>query len=665
MPERLSPGVVIFEDAPSPTSLPQVGTTAYGVVGTAERGPVNEARLVGSFPEFVELFGSFITASYLAYDVQQYFDNGGTRCYVVNVRDSALSGERAIPSSVTINDVADPDNTGTGAIAPTVTSPGSTTSLPYRITFTSTSAFNVVRDPAGTPVTVLAATGYVAPGPTTYSFDGISIVLSGAPASGDIFDLAALVEEHTAIANSPGLWSKDIRFVIAAAARMTTKVDGAPTPGGHEATLDSVSDITEGSIVKLVGADASVFPVRVKSVSNRTIYYDETNPSGAAAVADNSAVSTVEFHLDIYYRGALVEQHRYLSTEPTNRVNHVVARLRQDSRYLLWETIGSVTNLLTKQPAPGSYVIAGGTDGNAVTTPDLIGLEADQTGIYALDAVDEMLTVGIPDDQSVAMIAAMSLYCERREDRFGVACGTTGLTTGTGSGSVYEFVRVTGAFNTSYVAFYFPWAKIYDPLTGTIIKIPICGMVAGTYARVDVSRGVAKSPMGERDTRLPNVIEPVVRVGKPQRDVLYPARINFILKEAGVGTYILGDRTLSETWPVMHRRYYIYLKKRMEAGMRWVIGENIDYETMAGVELTLRAFLTLEWQERRLFGVNAGEAFYVRCNDTINTEITRRAGILKAIAAVSLQYSTQFLEIHLRSDDRRLERELAASGIAL
>lgn len=92
MAEYLSPGVYVEEYDSAPRSIEGVGTSTAGFVGLAERGPVAGApSLVTNFSSFTKQFGGFLSEfeygeyRYLANSVEQFFANGGTRCYVSRV----------------------------------------------------------------------------------------------------------------------------------------------------------------------------------------------------------------------------------------------------------------------------------------------------------------------------------------------------------------------------------------------------------------------------------------------------------------------------------------------------------------------------------------------------------------------------------------------------
>ena len=100
MAEYLSPGVYVEEFESSPRAIEGVGTSTGGFVGMAVKGPtIGAPSLVTSFADFQRQFGGFLSEythgeyRYLAYSVEQFFANGGTRCYVSRVipDDAALA----------------------------------------------------------------------------------------------------------------------------------------------------------------------------------------------------------------------------------------------------------------------------------------------------------------------------------------------------------------------------------------------------------------------------------------------------------------------------------------------------------------------------------------------------------------------------------------------
>ena len=92
MAEYFSPGVYVEEYDNSPRSIEGVGTSTAGFIGLAEKGPVIGAPVfVPNFKSFTQQFGGFLSEfaygeyRFLANSVEQFFANGGTRCFVMRV----------------------------------------------------------------------------------------------------------------------------------------------------------------------------------------------------------------------------------------------------------------------------------------------------------------------------------------------------------------------------------------------------------------------------------------------------------------------------------------------------------------------------------------------------------------------------------------------------
>jgi len=89
------PGVVI---STSVRTGPSTATTRESsqlfVVGLSQRGPSDEAILIESIADFEDVFGDYISTSYLHPTVEAFFEEGGTRAYVARVVGaSATIGE--------------------------------------------------------------------------------------------------------------------------------------------------------------------------------------------------------------------------------------------------------------------------------------------------------------------------------------------------------------------------------------------------------------------------------------------------------------------------------------------------------------------------------------------------------------------------------------------
>jgi phage tail sheath protein FI len=91
MAEYLHPGVFVEERSSGVKPIEGVGTSTAAFIGITAKGVPNKATFITSWSDFVRKFGYLIPGSYLPYAVQQFFNNGGKRCYIVRVLSDAAS----------------------------------------------------------------------------------------------------------------------------------------------------------------------------------------------------------------------------------------------------------------------------------------------------------------------------------------------------------------------------------------------------------------------------------------------------------------------------------------------------------------------------------------------------------------------------------------------
>ena len=106
MAEYLSPGVYVEEFESGGKPMEGVGTSTAGFVGLAERGPVGGVPvLVTNFSDFKRKFGGYLSATefgdnrFLAYSVEHFFLNGGSRAFISRVApEDAKISTGAVPA---------------------------------------------------------------------------------------------------------------------------------------------------------------------------------------------------------------------------------------------------------------------------------------------------------------------------------------------------------------------------------------------------------------------------------------------------------------------------------------------------------------------------------------------------------------------------------------
>ncbi len=106
MAEYLSPGVYVEEFDSGSAPMQGVSTSTAGFIGVTEKGSVSGAPVLVTSPaDFNRKYGGYLQENefgeyrYLAYAVNQFFANGGTRAYIARVCPSNASVAKSVAES--------------------------------------------------------------------------------------------------------------------------------------------------------------------------------------------------------------------------------------------------------------------------------------------------------------------------------------------------------------------------------------------------------------------------------------------------------------------------------------------------------------------------------------------------------------------------------------
>lgn len=123
MPNYQTPGVYVEEIESGSKPIEAGATNIVGFLGVAEKGPVNQAALVTNWTQYTKIFGGLHEGGWLGHGVYQFFQNGGTKCYINNLAEpktkkgeaSQKNGDKAAekadePISHAKYEVKNPDN---------------------------------------------------------------------------------------------------------------------------------------------------------------------------------------------------------------------------------------------------------------------------------------------------------------------------------------------------------------------------------------------------------------------------------------------------------------------------------------------------------------------------------------------------------------------------
>ena len=101
MPPALTyPGVYIVEAPSSVHTITGVATSIGAFFGQATMGPINKPIECFSYSDYVRAFGAAVPGANLAQSVQEFFNNGGSDCFIVRLADGAQ------PAQITLRSIS-------------------------------------------------------------------------------------------------------------------------------------------------------------------------------------------------------------------------------------------------------------------------------------------------------------------------------------------------------------------------------------------------------------------------------------------------------------------------------------------------------------------------------------------------------------------------------
>lgn len=281
-------------------------------------------------------------------------------------------------------------------------------------------------------------------------------------------------------------------------------------------------------------------------------------------------------------------------------------------------------------------------------------VEKDLDGaLNALAAIDEIALVSMPGNTDDAVRDKLVAHCRSTGDRFAILDGP-------GPEPVSDLpalTRIKANNNglmpkpTDLAAWYFPWIKVFDPVTKLQnpqgdggLAVPPSGHLAGIYARVDNERGVHKAPANEAILGALDVSQPL---SKAEQDGLNPTGVNCI-RVLNNNILVWGARTIggnanTDLKYINVRRTLLFLRESIDEGTQWAVFEPNTPALWQKITRNVSAFLTNVWRAGALFGNTPQEAFYVKCDAETNPAELRELGQVVTEIGVAIVRPAEFV----------------------
>jgi len=645
------PGVYIEEIPSGVRTITGVATSITAFVGYTSRGLDNRATHLFSFADFERTFGGLASDSELSYAVQHFFANGGTEAYVVRVPkfDSVAasitlldgvggSAKQALKATALSNGewannvIIDVDYDGVPAADPkafnlTMTDlTTGTVEIFSNVTLDSSKANYVVAvvndEDNGSKMISVSVPDAAAGRPAQSGTVGGDITL------GDIKNDKAYSVKITSDLPATGeVTSLNVTF-IEAGETIPGSILGVCRLLERKANV-VLADALRGASIRCVPSSSGL-GIRVLA-----FFSPDTIPGALdakitfTAGTPNSALATLK-----------------LSAATANAAHYVLGKGR------------------TTLAQSGAVL---GKDGVVLPkTADLIGVEADFTGIYALEKVDLFNLLCIPDatraqpgnptaiDTNVdpnSIFSAAITYCASR--RAFLLIDPPPSVDDVDSGADWKSSTLT--VHDKNGAAYFPRLRVADPLNDFNPRtFAPCGVIAGVYARIDGSRGVWKAPAGVEAT-LTGVQGPVYKLTDAENGALNPLGLNCFRNFPIYGNVLWGVRTLvgsdaegSEWKYVPVRRMALFLEESLHRGTKWVVFEPNDEPLWAQIRLNIGAFMQSLFRQGAFQGKTPREAYLVKCDKDTTTQDDINRGIVNILVGFAPLKPAEFVIIKIQ-----------------
>ncbi|HEX9023384.1 MAG TPA: phage tail sheath subtilisin-like domain-containing protein [Geobacteraceae bacterium] len=637
------PGVYVEEVSSGVHPIQAAGTSTAAFIGVAEKGDINKAVKVYNFTEYQNLYGGFLNGkSYLSHAVFQFFNNGGTQCYIIRVGKNAVAAaiglyDRgaapqesmtvcAISAGVWGNALAllvkdgsnDPDN----EFNLSVHMEGATTPLE------SFKNLSMNPDSPNFVETVTSASKYISvkvnQGNTNYQ-KGTSCG-SAAPLS-----LTATGRSLFRInVNGDGYQEVNLADAVGGGA-------------GQVADLGSAANIAAAiayCVKKLTkmrqSTDQAAFTAfTCVADADGKLLLTSGKEGAASAVTIAPSLTASQDASGLLKLGKLNGGQETLGTAKMRPCKNPTSVAPPDNFYLVGDNSAPTTEVKS---------VVAGSDGDPITT------HTPYTQAFELlDKIDDVSLIAVPGIGAADVVGEGINYCANRSLSDCFFIGDMALSDDTVDEGKAFMAAITP--KNSYGAVYLPWLKMNDPTgaSGEPLPVPPSGYVAGLFAKTDAQRGVWKAPAGTA-AALGGATGVAANFTDVQQGNLNPLNINVIRQFAGSGIVLWGARTISSDaeWNyVPVRRMAIFLRVSIFRGIQWAVFEPNDEELWSQLRLNIGSFMMTLYRQGAFQGSMPSQAFFVKCDKETTTQDDINLGIVNVLVGFAPLKPAEFVIVKI------------------
>ena len=620
-----SPSVVVLENDVS-IYTPNINSSVVGLVGFANKGPVNKATLVTSQENLIRLFGKPETSlqgqglegalEILEATNQMYFVRG----IDADNANGYASASVTVGASPAIYVSGYVPNTTPSSLYYSIVDNGGNVTVTATVELVSSTQYRTAKD-----ILMNAFNPSILAGQSVFAYaNGDDIYLASKYAgSGATFQLSgAFGGEGSGFAFS----SLDISGNVSSAGSNNVTASGF-TSSGVELVVKSIYPGTGYNLSALRDGSTQGVSVEINNLSTRDQVV--VNNDGAQVESFNaielspSSNNSVEFVLNNVLEN---NQSEYVFAEIEDSGSPYDAPDKFGDKVPETGFVGgngqSASDATPRfvKIVEGTYGLAGG-DSGAEDASSLIGTPALKTGMYALDDDGLNISIGVlPGITDQATQNAFVSLAETSKNFLAIVSPPYGLD------EVQDAVNWingasqnerTAALNSSYASVYWPWVQVFNSFAGADQWYDPAIFAARQCVFTDSISEPWFAPAGFRRGRLTKPTSTEVVLNQGDKDTLYANSINPVTNDPTTGITIFGQRTTQRAPTALDRvnvrRLMIYIRKvLLELGKPFQFEPN-DQFTWELVEDSINPFLD-DLLARRAILEGA-----VKCDSTTNT----------------------------------------------
>ena len=636
---QVSPGVLVKE-IDLTNIVPAVSTSIGAMAGSFNKGPVGEVTAISSEQQLASVFGTpdsnnfenwFTAANFLQYGNALRI----VRAVMAGMKNAAVGTPELVKNNTDYDDSifnATAPGSGKASVGEWIAKEAGIEGNSLGVSMcTNATAFE--QNFTGNAGTLGVTTGTTAAGATTVGVDngGGSAGAGGAAfnvgdivhfqeADGTEYEVTAISTDNLTIRQLDNPNGGGVKTALAAATNVRRRwkfydqVDAAPGSStwatGKNLTADEIHVVVYDTTGEITGSKYGTAGGRAGSVV-------EVYPFVSQALDAKTAQGGTNYYVNVINTASLYIRWGTHTASLSEAGDTASTRAAGDSTFASTAGKGGVI----------TDVLAGGVlTTNSGSVPSVGELDTAYQFFADSATVDINLVmagsteVGASGADGVTHATNVIDLVEARKDCICFISPTRSDVVSIPS-SITQTANVKGFFDqlasSSYAVFDSGYKYMYDRYNDVYRFVPLNGDVAGLAAYTDQVADAWFSPAGLNRGQIRGAVKLAFNPNKAQRDILYPARINPVISEAGQGTFLFGDKTAlsrpSAFDRINVRRLFLVLEKAIANAAKFQLFEFNDDFTRAQFKNLIEPFL------RDVQGRRGITDFKVICDDTNNT----------------------------------------------